>query len=592
MQLTRPQLTGTFGMTASTHWLASAAAMSVLERGGNAFDAAAAGGFVLQVVEPNLNGPGGEVPIIVWSERDHEVRVVCGQGVAPAASSIEAFDELGVDAIPGTGLLAATVPGAFGGWLLMLERWGTWSLRDVLAYAISYARTGYPATPGVCGTIGAVAPMFQTHWPTSAAAWLTGGAAPTVGSRLTNPVLADTYERIVTEAEQRSSDREGQLGAARDVWYEGFVAEELERFSTQTQWRDSTGEVHGGLLTATDMTAWRATIEDAATYDYGRYTICKTKAWGQGPVFLAQLALLEGFDLDAMGHLSADYLHTVVECSKLAFADREAWYGDAPGVAELHHLLLDKDYNDERRRLVTDMSSNELRPGVLDGRSPVLPRRVAATGQAPIGDGVGEPTVQASGETRGDTCHIDVVDSAGNLVSATPSGGWLQSSPFIPPLGFCLGSRAQMFWLERGLPSSLAPGTRPRTTLSPSLAFRDGEPWMAFGTPGGDQQDQWSLAFFLAIAHGGLTLQAAIESPSYHSDHFPSSFAPRLPLPGRLAVEDRLGAATIEELRRRGHDIEAAGPWSLGRLSAVAREGEVRLGAANPRGMQGYACGR
>jgi gamma-glutamyltranspeptidase / glutathione hydrolase len=584
-------------MAGSTHWLASACAMSVLERGGNAFDAAAAGGFVLQVVEPHLNGPGGEVPIVVWSERDREVRVVCGQGVAPAAATIEAFEQLGVDAIPGTGLLAATVPGAFGGWLLMLERWGTWSLRDVLSYAIGYARTGFPAVPAVCGTIGAVAEMFRADWPTSAAAWLPGGAVPVIGTQLTNPVLADTYERIVVEAERRSGDRAGQLEAARAVWYEGFVAEELARFAEHTRWKDATGEVHSGLLRADDLAAWRPTIEAAATYDYGRYTVCKTQAWGQGPVFLAQLALLSGFDLDAMGHLSADYLHTVVECSKLAFADREAWYGDAPGVTELHHLLLDPDYNDQRRRLVTDTASLELRPGRLDGRDPLLPRRVgsdgsSASGIRTLGSGVGEPTVQASGATRGDTCHIDVVDADGNLVSATPSGGWLQSSPYIPELGFCLGSRAQMFWLEPGLPSSLVPGTRPRTTLSPSLALRDGEPWMAFGTPGGDQQDQWSLAFFLAVVHGGLGLQASIEAPSYHSDHFPSSFAPRLAQPGRLALESRIAAPTIEELRRRGHDVADAGPWSLGRVSAVTREGNVRRGAANPRGTQGYAAGR
>jgi gamma-glutamyltranspeptidase/glutathione hydrolase len=293
-----------------------------------------------------------------------------------------------------------------------------------------------------------------------------------------------------------------------------------------------------------------------------------------------------------MGHLSADYLHTVVECSKLAFADREAWYGDAPGVAQLHHLLTDKAYNDERRRLVTSTASLELRPGALEGRLPALPRRIAADGYLAASSGVGEPTVRASGETRGDTCHIDVVDAAGNLVSATPSGGWLQSSPTVPELGFCLGSRAQMFWLQPDLPSSLVPGTRPRTTLSPSLALRDGEPWLAFGTPGGDQQDQWSLAFFLAVVHGGLDLQSAIEAPTYHSDHFPSSFAPRVSFPGQLAVEDRLGPATIEELRRRGHEVENAGRWSLGRVSAVARDGDVRLGAANPRGGQGYACGR
>jgi gamma-glutamyltranspeptidase/glutathione hydrolase len=577
-------------MVGSTHWLASAVAMSVLERGGNAFDAAAAGGFVLQVVEPHLNGPGGEVPIVLWSEHDQQVSVVCGQGVTPAAATIEAFRDLGVEEIPGTGLLPATVPGAFGGWLEMLARWGTWRLRDVLDYAIGYARSGYPAIAGVCGTVAAVAEMFAADWPTSHAAWLPNGRSPVAGDVLTSPGLAATYERVVTEAERRTSDRDGQLEAAREIWYSGFVAEAFAAFATGTRWRDATGEVHSGLLTGDDIASWRATVETPATYDYRGYTVCKTQAWGQGPVFLAQLALLDGFDLDTMGHLSADYLHTVVECSKLAFADREAWYGDGPDVATVHVDATDASYVADRRRLVSDVASTELRPGALGGRPARLPGGIGV--ETDVSRGAGEPTVSDLGETRGDTCHIDVVDAAGNLVSATPSGGWLQSSPYIPDLGFCLGSRAQMFWLEPGLPSSLAPGKRPRTTLSPSIALRDGEPWLAFGTPGGDQQDQWSLAFFLAVVHGGLDLQAAIEAPSYHSDHFPSSFAPRVAAPNRLAVEDRVGEEVIDELRRRGHDVVAVGPWSLGRMSAVAREGAVRLGAANPRGAQGYAAGR
>jgi gamma-glutamyltranspeptidase/glutathione hydrolase len=590
MQPTRPLLRGNFGMVGSTHWLATAAAMSVLERGGNAFDAAAAGGFVLQVVEPHLNGPGGEVPIVLWSERDQEVKVVCGQGVAPAAATIEAFHDLGVTEIPGTGLLAATVPGAFGGWLEMLMQWGTWRLRDVLDYAIGYARDGYPAIPGVCKTIGAVADMFAADWPTSEAAWLSNRTPPRPGDMLTSPTLAATYERIVSEAERHTSDREGQLEAARAIWYEGFVADAFATFSSDTQWRDATGEVHGGLLSGDDLAGWRATIEAPATLDYRGYTVCKTQAWGQGPVFLSQLALLDGFDLDAMGHLSADYLHTVLECSKLAFADREAWYGDGSDVTAVPVDVTDPAYAEARRALVSDTANADLRPGALGGRQPQLPSGLRL--EAEIARGLGEPTVSELGETRGDTCHIDVVDSAGNLVSATPSGGWLQSSPYIPELGFCLGSRAQMFWLEPGLASSLAPGRRPRTTLSPSLALRDGEPWAAFGTPGGDAQDQWSLGFFLAVVHGGLDLQAAIEAPSYHSDHFPSSFAPRVSAPNRCAVEDRVGADVIAELHRRGHDVLAVGPWLLGRMSAVAREGSLRLGAANPRGAQGYAAGR
>jgi gamma-glutamyltranspeptidase/glutathione hydrolase len=291
-----------------------------------------------------------------------------------------------------------------------------------------------------------------------------------------------------------------------------------------------------------------------------------------------------------MGHLSPDYLHTVVEVAKLAFADREAWYGDGPDVGTVHRDLTEPSYLASRRALVDPIASMQLRPGALGGRTPRLPGRAAAAGAEVRG--AAEPTVQPSGATRGDTCHLDVVDSAGNLVSATPSGGWLQSSPTIPELGFCLGSRAQMFWLEPGLASSLGPGRRPRTTLSPALALRDGEPWLAFGTPGGDQQDQWTMAFFLAVVHGGLDLQAAIEAPSYHSEHFPSSFAPRVSRPGVLAVESRHDPAALDALRRRGHLVEDWGSWNLGRVSAVAREGRRRLAAADPRGAQGYAAGR
>ncbi|MBF8188910.1 gamma-glutamyltransferase family protein [Nonomuraea sp. K274] len=598
MFTTRPELTGDFGMVASTHWLASATGMSVLERGGNAFDAAVAAGFVLQVAEPHLNGPGGEVPILLWSEADQKVSVVSGQGVAPAAATIERFTELGLDIVPGTGLLAATVPGAFGGWMLMLERWGTWSLAEVLAPAIHYAERGIPVLERISATIETVSGLFREDWPTSAATWLPGGDVPAAGSKLANPVLAATYRRLVAEAESASGTREGQLAAARKAWYEGFVAEAIAEFSAKTAWRDSSGEVHGGLICGDDLAGWSASVEEPLTFDYHGHTVCKTGPWGQGPVFLQQLALLNGFDLDEMGHLSADYIHTVTEVAKLAFADREAWYGDTDvPMAD----LLGEPYNAERRRLVEVQASLELRPGAPGGRQPRLPDFPApgtasdapgVSGGRRAPQGVGEPTVARDGSVKGDTCHVDVVDRHGNMVSATPSGGWLQSSPTIPELGFCLGTRAQMFWLQDGLPASLRPGTRPRTTLSPSFALRDGRPWLAFGTPGGDQQDQWSVNFFLAVVHGKLNLQEAIDAPMFHSEHFPSSFFPRGSRPGVLHAEDRVDPGVLAELRRRGHEVEVQGPWALGRLSAVARDGGFIKAAANPRGAQGYAVGR
>ncbi|MEW9547907.1 gamma-glutamyltransferase family protein [Nonomuraea sp. NPDC050783] len=596
-------------MVAGTHWLASATGMSVLERGGNAFDAAVAAGFVLQVAEPHLNGPGGEVPILLWSEAEQRAHVVCGQGVAPAAATVERFTGMGLDVVPGTGLLAATVPGAFGGWMVLLERWGTWRLADVLAPAVHYAEHGIPVLERISATIASVEELFTADWPTSAATWLPGGRVPAPGSRLANPALAATYRRIVAEAEAASATREGQLAAARRAWYEGFVAEAVAGFSTTTAWRDSSGEVHGGLLTGDDLARWTATVEEPVTFDYRGHTVCKTGPWGQGPVFLQQLALLDGCDLDAMGYLSADYVHTVTEAAKLAFADREAWYGDTDVPLD---DLLDPAYNAARRRLIGAGASLELRPGSPGGRVPRLPGLpVPGTASGAPGvsgarspRGVGEPTVNAGagaggveqtlpdGQVRGDTCHVDVVDRWGNMVSATPSGGWLQSSPTIPALGFCLGTRAQMFWLQEGLPATLRPGARPRTTLSPSFALRDGRPWMAFGTPGGDQQDQWSVNFFLAVVHGGLNLQEAVDAPMFHSEHFPSSFFPRGSRPGVLHAEERLDPGVVAELRRRGHEVEVQGPWSLGRLSAVARDGGFLKAAANPRGAQGYAAGR
>ena len=596
MFTTRPELLGTTGMVASTHWLASACGLSVLERGGNAADAAVAAGFVLQVVEPHLNGPGGEVPILVADPRTDAVHVVNGQGPAPATATIEHYRSLGLDLVPGTGLLAATVPGAFGAWTRLLEDYGTWSLRDVLDYAIGYAEQGHPLLPGTVATMRGVEELFRDSWPTSAATWLDGGRVPEPGSRFRNRALAATYARIVAEAEQAGGGREAQIRAARDAFYCGFVAEAIARFCAGTDVLDTSGRAHRGLLDADDLARWEAGIEEPLSVDYGDYTVHKTGPWGQGPVLLQQLRLLAGFDLEGMGHLSADFVHTVVECAKLAFADREAWYGDPAQSDVPVAALLSEAYADERRSLVSGGAPYELRPGWPQGREPRLPAYPGreALVEAVATAGTGEPTVARTGATRGDTCHVDVVDRDGMMISATPSGGWLQSSPVIPELGFCLGTRAQMFWLEPGLPNSLAPGRRPRTTLTPSLASRDGRPYLAFGTPGGDQQDQWSLAFFLAHVHGKRNLQAAIDAPMFHSTHFPSSFYPRQSQPGRMVIEERVDASVVAELRRRGHDVEVAGPWSQGRLSAAGRDPSTGFlkAAANPRGMQGYAVGR
>jgi gamma-glutamyltranspeptidase/glutathione hydrolase len=591
MFTTRPEIAGTFGVVASTHWIASQVGMAVLERGGNAFDAAAAAAFTLHVAEPHLNGPGGDAPIILHSARTGTQHVVCGQGVAPQAATLEAFRALGVDLIPATGLLPAVVPGAFDAWCRMLRDWGTWELPDVLEYAIGYARNGIPIVPRISATIEGVRPLFEAEWTSSAAVFLPGGNVPAPNSLFARPALADTYERVCREAVGAS--REARIEAARNAWYRGFVAEAVDRFFRSTDVLDVTGRRHRGLLRAEDLAGWSATVEDPVAYDYHDHTVLKCGPWSQGPVLLQQLALLRGFDVGGMDPLGAELVHTIVECAKLAYADREAWYGD-PRFADVPlNVLLSTGYNDRRRELVGREASMALRPGEVNGRTPWVDQDAAARGSMlPNAPGAGEPTVSRLGVIGADTCHIDVIDRDGNMVSATPSGGWLQSSPVIPELGFPMGTRGQMFWLKPELPNSLAPGKRPRTTLSPSFALRDGKAWMAFGTPGGDQQDQWSLLFFLRIVHHNMNLQEAIDAPSFHSEHWPSSFWPRVARPGKLVLEGRYDDAVLRELTSRGHKAEKGGEWTEGRLSgARVEDGQYRAGA-NPRGMQGYAVGR
>jgi gamma-glutamyltranspeptidase / glutathione hydrolase len=588
---TRPEIEGTFGVVASTHWIATAVGMATLEKGGNAFDAAVATALTLQVVEPHLNGPGGDVPLIVYDILRGKVEVICGQGPAPAGATIAHYRREGLDLVPGTGLLAACVPGTFPTWMVLLRDYGTLPLADVLTPAIGYAQHGHPLAERANATIATVADFFRRHWPTSATVYLPNDSVPAVGSLFVNQTLAATYRRILEEAVGAGSDRIAQIERARKIWSEGFVADAIDRFCRTQDIMDSSGARHRGVLTGDDMACFTPRIEAPLSYDYGRYTVCKTGPWGQGPVMLQQLALLKGFDLDGLDPTDADFIHLQVECAKLAYADREAFYGDPDFVEVPTATLLSDAYNAARRKLVHHTASHALRPGSIEGFGAVV--KLAAA-QPAGGDmaGVGEPTVARLGTLRGDTVHFDIVDQAGNMISATPSGGWLQSSPVIPELGFCLGTRAQMFWLEEGHPASLAPGKRPRTTLTPTLALRDGEPYLAWGTPGGDQQDQWITQLFLRNVHAGLNLQEAIDAPAWHSEHFPSSFWPRTARPGVLVVEGRVPPDTVAELRKRGHIVEVGPDWSEGRLTAAARDGRYRRAAANPRGMQGYAAGR
>ena len=607
---TRPEIVGTFGVVSSTHWLASQTAMSILERGGNAFDAAVAGGFVLQVVEPHLNGPGGEVPLMLWSEKEQRMRVICGQGCAPALATPEYFQQKGLELIPGIGLLPATVPGAWSAWLTMLRDYGTMTLEEVLTPAISYAEKGFPLVPRVVQAITAVQDLFRAEWHSSRDVWLPHDSVPAPGALFQSTGLAKTYRKIIAEAREKGGgDRLKQIEAAHDIWYKGFVARAIDDYYTHTEIRDTTGQRNKGLLRYDDLANWRATYDEPITVDFGRYTVAKCGPWSQGATFLQQLTILRNAELHKHAPDSFEFVHHVAEAAKLALADRMVWLGDPDFVDVPLAAMLSTDYGKQRFAQIAAQASNSLRPGQPEGRTPVMPDLDLGERILAISDtryGIGEPTFAALPPVRewadkeifvGDTCHLSVIDQQGNMVSSTPSGGWLSSSPVIPELGFSINTRLQMTWLDTGLASQLQPRKRPTTTLSPSMALRDGKPYMAFGTPGGDQQDQWTLIFFLRHALYGMNLQEAIEAPSWHLDHYPSSFWPRTTTLNRITLESRMPEATLEQLRQAGHEVKVGAAWSEGRISACTREqgpnGQFILRAgANPRGMQGYAVGR
>ncbi len=592
--LTRPEIRGTFGVVTSTHWIASAVGMGMLERGGNAFDAAVACALTLQVVEPHLNGPAGDMPAI-FRTADGAVQVVCGQGPAPAGATIEHYRAQGLDLIPGSGLLATVVPGAFDGWMLLLRDHGTMDLAEVMAPAIGYARDGHPLLPRVADTIAGLAEYFAEHWPSSAEVWTPGGEAPVAHSAFRNPDLARTYARLVEVGEAAGDDRVAQIDAARAEWRDGFVAEAIADYLDEAEVMDVSGSPHRGILTRADMANWQALYEKSEAYGYHGWTVHKTQAWGQGPVLLQALAILKHRDIAAMDPRGAEFVHVVTEAMKLAYADREAYYGD-PDYSDvpMEHLLSDA-YNAERAAMIAAEASHTQRPGRVPGFERLADAYVerAARDFGVAAAPAQEPTMAHLTEKRGDTVHLDVIDRWGNMVAATPSGGWLQSNPVVPGLGFPLNSRAQMFWLEEGLPTSLAPGRRPRTTLTPTLAEHEDGRQLVFGTPGGDQQDQWQLIWFLRLVHHGFGLQEGMDAPLFHSMHFQGSFYPREAMPGAMMIEPAFGDDVIADLRARGHIVHVAEPWSVGRLTAAMRDPDGTLrAAATPRLMQAYAVGR
>ena len=634
MEQGRLEASGSFGAVASTHWLASQAAMATLEKGGNAFDAAVVAGFVMQVAQPHLNGPAGDAAILVHDASTGHTTSVCGQGPTPSAATLDRFRELELDLIPGTGLLPAVVPGAFDAWMLVLADLGTIGLRDALTPAIEVSEKGVPVDERLHETLQAAVPVFRQYWPTSAKQYFPDGVEPPeLGAPLLNPTLGSMWRRLVEEAEKTASDRTGRIEAARSIWSDGFIAEAVGRFCEECRVMDVSGHVNGALLRGSDLSGWRASMEPTVSTEFAGRRVFKCGAWSQGPVLLQALNLIDPSALRDLDPESSEFVHRLAEALKLALADRDAHYGlsgsDQPDRAgrRLDHLL-SASYAAARRELIADSASHAFRPGSLLPEADALGHwtpdyEAASTRQREAGllaaYGGGEPTVvystndpqeqtdpdapngQILPEQRsaynasavGDTTYICVADSAGNVVSATPSGGWLQSSPVIPELGFCLGTRAQMMWLDGDAPSALEPDTRPRSTLTPTIVTGENGDVLAVGTPGGDQQEQWQFAFLIRHLAQGMSMQEALDAPGFHTNHVVNSFYPRGAIAGSLVVESRFPADTLNDLRERGHDVTVVGDWVEGRLCAVtASSNGERRAAVSRRGGQALAVAR
>jgi gamma-glutamyltranspeptidase/glutathione hydrolase len=572
----------TRGVVAAGHFLAAEAGLHILRSGGNAMDAAAAMGFALGVLEPHQNGIGGEVPVLVHSASEGKTFAVSGHGTAPAAATIEKFREDGVpEVVPGDGFLGALVPPVVATWIKVLERFGTMRLAEVLTPAVEICERGFAMTNGLRGAILGQAERFRNEWPSSAAKFMPGGEAPEAGSLWQQPTLAETFTELI-EAEGTGGSREAGLQAAHDRLYRGDIGEAIVQFQAETPCRDASGQEHRGLLTMDDLAGYEARVEEPVAISYKGVTVNKCGPWTQGPVLCQALRLLEGFDLSSMGHNSPDYIHTVVECMKLAYADREFYYGDPLFVDVPFGKLLSDEYNEERRALVdVRRASMELRPG---GYDPIRASQAHDVALVFAGDA-------GWGNDSGDTTKLEAADADGNMVSATPSGGWLMSSPVVPGVGFPLGTRGQMFSLVAGHPNSLQPGKRPRTSLTPSLATREGGAWMSFGSPGGDCQDQWALQFFLNVVEFGMTLQEAAEAPTFFTSHFPSSFYPRRAEPGVLVVEGRIPDEVRIELQNRRHIVRVTGRWSSQNAHATMSADGILSAAVSPRLETGYAMG-
>ncbi len=607
----RPLILATRGMITSGHYLATAAGHRVALMGGNAVDIAAAVCFCLNLIENHNCGLAGEVPTLIYSAAEKKTFAVSGVGWNANAFTIDWCRDHRLDLIPGDGYLPAVAPAVVGTWGAAMERFGRLSFSQVLQPTIELAEEGYPMYAGLHAVVTANRDKFIEQYPSTGKIFVPHGRIPAIGKRLHNPDLARTLRLLVrAEAEQVHKGRSAGIQAAVKAFYQGPAAETIDRFIHDHPVMDESGASHAGLLSYTDLAAWEARIEEPLSLEYKGLTVSKCPSWTQGPVFLQQLAILAGFDLQSMGLNSVEYIHTIIETAKLAFADREAYYGDPLFDHPPFDVLLSPSYNDARRNLISAKASLSLRPGDAGSGLPQFDithiregNRQALGFDHPgqnveINNLAGRPTKMGGADTTnsenssGDTTHLDVIDEEGNMVAATPSGGWIPTSPVIEGLGFPLSTRGQMFYLDPRRPNALEPHKRPRATLTPTLVTRNGEPWMVFGMQGGDRQDQKTLQFFLAHVEFGLDVQAALDIPTYHTEAFPSSFYPRQMIPGSLVVEDRMDPEIIQGLMQREHIVRVGGDVEEKMMGIrIDQTNGVLSGGVCSNGDQGYALG-
>jgi gamma-glutamyltranspeptidase/glutathione hydrolase len=582
-ETTRPTIMGTHGMVACGHWLAADAGAAILKKGGNAFDAGVATVLAQQVLENNLAGFGGEVPILIFPAKEGKVYSIDGNMAAPGVP-FEWFQKNDILMIPGDGLLAAGVPPVPDALITLLDRWGTMSFAEVAADAIRLADEGYPMYNSVLSSIKSMEKRFRDEWPSSADVYLPGGKLPKYGEIFVQKDLARTLRRLVeaeTNARIAGKNRSEALKAVRDRFYKGDIAAEIVKFNKENAFLDATGKKNKGNLSLEDFAKYSAKIREPWTVNYKGYDVYKCGTWTQGPTYLQTLTILENFDLVGMKLNSADYIHVWIEANKLAHADRHQFYGD-PDYVEIPQVgLLSKDYARLRAAQI-DMkkASMDMRPGdpwKYNDKQPT--KKVSA--------------FSISNDVEG-TTGTRVVDAQGNMFSATPSGGWFTSSPVIPGLGFMLGSRAQMFDVDDpNSPRAYAPGKRPTTTLSPTLVTKDGKGFCVLGTPGGDDQDQYTNQTLLNVILFGMEVQSAIDAPKVITKHFPSLFYPHTAAPGQMNVNDRIPEAIRTDLTARGHKITLMNGMFTDATTMLVYNPETKVisGGASPARDKQYVIG-